>query len=198
MLKLWIFMSFVFQLNCNHKIRGSYVVCDLFRKRCARPLSLWLRNTWSRLHLFWKHKVMRQDTLLRFYVWHWIKCRLFCAELLCHAAVSGRNRNPACVFLFFFVQEVPDHRCCDGQCELAVWLLLKAISCAATLRGEEALQRAHTPGIIQGSIWDCWTPRFNAGQRRLTVTDWNYKMRIISVNYSRILSLNYSFIHNCP
>lgn len=138
--------------------------------------------------------------LSRFYVWRWTKCRLYCAELLCRAPTSGRNRNPACVlfliFFFIFVQKVPDHRCCDGQCELAVWLLLKAISSAATL-GEEEVQREATPAMIQGSIWHCRAPRFSVGEQRDTVTYRNYKIKVILVNYLKVWSLIYTFIHNC-
>lgn len=149
------YMSFVLVSNYmylrNHKFKGFAVACDVFWQRCVPPLFLsWLRNTVSLLNLFWKCMGMKQEALLRLYGWHSAKRRLFCAELLRRAPASGRNRSPAC-FSFFFLQEVPERRCCDGQCELAVWLGLNAISSGATL-GEEEVRRAHTPAVIQGSI----------------------------------------------
>lgn len=101
------YMSFVLIISdyvylWNRKFKGFAVVCDLFWKPCVPLLFLsWLRNTVSLLNLFWKCMGMKRDALLRLYGWHSAKRRLFCAELLCHAPASGRNRSPAC-FCFFF------------------------------------------------------------------------------------------------
>lgn len=86
--------------------------------------------------------------LSRFYVWRWTKCRLYCAELLCRAPTSGRNRNPACVLFFFF------HFCTEGSGSPLLWRTVRTGSLTAIESHQLCCHAAGGGGAAWGHTCD--------------------------------------------